>query len=470
MKQKIPFRKIQCIHFVGIGGIGMCGIADVLLQQGYQITGSDLAENASVARLRAQGATVYIGHDAAHVQETNVVVVSTAIAPNNPEVLAAKAANIPVIPRAEMLAELMRGQTGIAIAGTHGKTTTTSLVTSILLQAQLDPSYVIGGLLTGAGNTASSGSSHYFVAEADESDASFLHLKPTIAVVTNIDADHMQTYNDNFNQLRDTFATFLHHLPFYGLCVLCEDDDEVRTLRQHIARPVVTYGFSTTADFRITDWAQNTTHSSFTVLRPQGEPLQITLNLPGQHNALNATAAIAVASELGVNDADICYALLNFQGIGRRFQVIGECDFNRSRALLIDDYAHHPNEIQATIAAMRHAWPDRRLLMVFQPHRYSRTEALFDDFARALSLVDQLVLMDIYPAGEVPIPGIDSNALIRAVRQRTEHNPVHVKDFDELTQLLPSLVETNDVLMTLGAGSIGRYPAQLMQHFGVATV
>lgn len=455
-------RRVEHIHFVGIGGVGMCGIAEVLHNEGYHVTGSDVAENKFVIQLRQLGITVYSGHDAKHCEGANVVVRSTAVVDDNPEIVAAKLAMIPVIPRAAMLAELMRFRYGIAIAGTHGKTTTTSLVSSLLAEGGLDPSYVIGGKLNRSDTNAQLGDSPYFVVEADESDASFLFLKPMMAVVTNIDDDHMTTYNNDFEELRRTFVEFLHHLPFYGLAVLCLEDEEVRELIPRIQRPIRTYGFREEAHYRAVDWIQKELVSAFTVIRPQPfKPLTISFPWPGAHNVLNALAAIAIATELGVSDEAIVSGLASFQGVGRRFQLLGAKHFKKGEAMIIDDYGHHPREIQSTIDAFRRAWPDKRLIHVFQPHRYSRTQALFQDFIRALSQSDELILLDIYAAGEEAIPGISSEALLH----RLQENDVHVAlaNGGNLEQILDEIITEGDVVLMQGAGNIGQLAVSLMQ-------
>lgn len=448
--------RIRRIHFVGIGGVGMGGIAEVMLNLGYTVTGSDLHENAVTERLVAKGAQVHIGHAAAHVEGCDVVVISSAVKRDNPEVVAAREQRIPVIPRAEMLAELMRFRYGIAVAGTHGKTTTTSLIASVLAEGGLDPTFVIGGRLNSAGTNARLGASRYLVAEADESDASFLHLQPMLAVVTNIDADHMETYGGDFGRLQSTFLEFLHHLPFYGLAVVCLDDPVIRALLPNIAKPVLTYGLSTEADLHAVDLRQERGRTHFRVVRAgQGPWLDISLNLPGRHNVLNALAAIAVGWELGVSDTAIQGALGGFQGIGRRFQRYGELLSPAGRVLLIDDYGHHPREIAATLQALRAGWPERRLVVAFQPHRYTRTRDLFEDFAMVLSDVDVLVLLEVYAAGEAPIAGADGRALSRAIRLRGQVDPVFVEHVDELPDVLAGVLNDGDVLLTLGAGNIG---------------
>lgn len=458
---EIPeMRRIRRIHFVGIGGAGMCGIAEVLLNQGYEIAGSDMKESKNTQRLKELGVDIFIGHDAAHIETADVLVVSTAIDTSNPEVNAALSRRLPIVRRAQMLAELMRYRHGIAIAGTHGKTTTTSLIASILGEAGFDPTYVIGGLLNSAGTNAKLGSSRYFVAEADESDASFLHLQPMVSVVTNIDADHMETYGGDFEVLKRTFIDFLHNLPFYGLAVVCGDDPIVTELLPQIARPTVTYGFNEGNDVRAVDIEQDGLQTRFTALREGRDPLQVTLNLPGLHNVLNSLAAIAVATDEGVDDAAMVKALDDFEGVGRRFQRLGEMH----AVQLVDDYGHHPREVAATIAAARQAYPDRRLVMLFQPHRYTRTRDCFEDFVHVLSSVDALLLLDVYSAGEKPISGADSRSLARSVRNRGLVDPVFVEASDELASILPSILKAGDVLLTQGAGTVGSIAVELAQH------
>ncbi len=454
--------RIHCIHFIGIGGVGMGGIAEVMLNLGYQVSGSDLQENAVTRRLGELGATVNLGHMAENIKDCDVVVISSAVKADNPEVVAAHAQRIPVVPRAEMLAELMRFRYGIAVAGTHGKTTTTSLIASVLAEGGVDPTFVIGGRLNSAGTHARLGEGRYLVAEADESDASFMHLQPMMAVVTNIDADHMETYEGDFQKLRQTFIEFLHHLPFYGLAVLCIDDPEVRNILPDITRPVTTYGLSDEADIYAVGLRQEG-HRTFFQVRRRHHPevLDITLNMPGYHNVLNALAAIAVAHEIGIDDAAIKRALENFEGIGRRFQINGEYRTAVGHVLHVDDYGHHPSEVAATIKAIRQGWPERRLVVAFQPHRYSRTRDLFEDFARVLSEVDVLVLLEVYPAGETPIAGADGRTLARAIRTRGQVDPVFVEQIEELPATLKGLLQDNDVLLTLGAGNIGAAAAKL---------
>jgi len=456
-------RRIRQVHFVGVGGAGMSGIAEVLLNLGYRVSGSDLRASAVTARLAQLGATIHQGHVAEHVAGCDAVVISSAVAEDNPEVMAARAARIPVVPRAEMLAELMRFRYGVAVAGTHGKTTTTSLIASLLAEGGLDPTFVIGGRLNSAGANAKLGAGRYLVAEADESDASFLFLQPMVAVVTNIDADHLPTYGGDFERLRTTFVEFLHHLPFYGLAVLCADDPQVRTILPRLSRPVLTYGTTDDCDARATDIVQDGLRTRFLVHLPNLEtPLPITLNLPGRHSVLNALAAIAVANELGISEPAIRRALLNFQGIGRRFQQHGELKLpDGGRATVMDDYGHHPREIQAVLNALRGAWPERRLVLAFQPHRFTRTRDLFDDFAQVLSEVDTLILLDVYPAGEKPIPGADGRSLSRAIRVRGKVDPIFVERIDDLPAALPGLLRDGDLLLMMGAGDIGAMAVQL---------
>ncbi len=462
---RVPeMRRVKRIHFVGIGGAGMGGIAEVLLNEGYQISGSDIGENQVVKRLTNLGATVHIGHASDNIVGASVIVVSTAIDKNNPELLAAKAARIPVVRRAEMLAELMRFRHGIAIAGTHGKTTTTSLIASIFAQGQLDPTFVIGGLLNSAGTNARLGSSRYLVAEADESDASFLHLQPMVSVITNIDVDHMETYQGDFEKLKDTYIEFLHNLPFYGLAVVCIDNPVVRELLPRISRQVITYGFSQDADIRAVNYQQDASVSYFTVEMDGQPPLDISVNLPGQHNVLNALAGVAVAKDEGIDDDAICQALTEFAGIGRRFEQLADLSTVAGDMVLVDDYGHHPSEVKATILAMRTGWPDKRLVMVFQPHRYSRTRDLYEDFVEVLSEVDCLFLLDVYSAGEAAIATADSKSLARSIRQRGQIEPIYVSDVDKLPELLAAQLQDNDMVITQGAGNIGAVARNLSDH------
>ena len=449
-------RRIHRIHFVGVGGSGMGGIAEVLINLGYAVSGSDLRSNAVVARLERLGAHVMIGHAAANVDEADVLVVSSAVARDNPEIKRAIERRIPVVQRAEMLAELMRFRFGVAVAGTHGKTTTTSLVASILAEGGLDPTFVIGGRLKSADSNARLGAGRYLVAEADESDASFLHLQPMIAIVTNIDDDHLVTYEGDFERLKQSFVDFLHNLPFYGLAVLCVDDVEVRSILPRVGRPTSTYGFDESADVRAVNVEPRGLSTRFDVVRSGREaPLAVTLNLPGRHNVLNALAAIAVATELEVADNSIQKALANFQGIERRLQVIGELDTAAGRVTIVDDYGHHPTEIAATLAAVRQGWPGRRLVLAFQPHRYTRTRDLLDDFAGVLTAADLVFVTEVYAAGEAPIAGADGRAICRALRSRGKLEPVFVERVDELPAALADVLKNGDVIVTMGAGSIG---------------
>ncbi|MCK5477407.1 MAG: UDP-N-acetylmuramate--L-alanine ligase [Methylococcales bacterium] len=453
---------IDRIHFVGIGGTGMSGIAEVLSNLGYQVSGSDIKESAVTKRLERQGVIVHIGHVKENVKNVDVVVTSTAVDKNNKEVKAAYKNRIPVIPRAEMLAELMRFRFGIAIAGTHGKTTTTSLTASILAEGGLDPTFVIGGRLNSAGTNAKLGLGQYLVAEADESDASFLHLQPMMAVVTNIDQDHMETYGGSYQRLKDTFLEFLHHLPFYGLAVMCLDDTGVQEILSEIAKPVKTYGVHKDADVRATDIKQQGMKTTFIVNRwGEHQALEVTLNMPGWHNMLNSLASITIATSLGVDDKAIIKSLETFRGIGRRFQLNGDIEFCGGHISLVDDYGHHPREVGATLEAMRQAWPDRRKIVVFQPHRYTRTRDLFEDFVEVLSTVDVLILLDIYTAGETEIAGANGQALSRAIRVRGQVDPVFVKDRNELAEILAGIVRADDVILTMGAGNVGQIAAEL---------
>jgi UDP-N-acetylmuramate--alanine ligase len=457
-------RRVKRIHFVGIGGAGMCGIAEVLSNLGYSVSGSDIRESTTTARLRDQGILVGIGHRADNVTGADVVVVSTAVDPSNPEVQAAVDARIPVVQRAEMLAELMRYRHGVAVAGTHGKTTTTSIITSIFAHAGLDPTFVIGGKVNSAGTNAKLGESRYLVAEADESDASFLHLQPMVSVVTNIEADHMGTYGGDFERLKKTFIKFLHNLPFYGIAVVCIDDPVVRSLLPKISRQVVTYGVSDDADFRIENVREDGLRSHFNVARVgEGDTLALTINQPGMHNVLNASAAVAVASDEGVAAEHICGGIESYQGVGRRFQVYGDQDLTVGSAILVDDYGHHPTEVLATIKAARQAWPQRRLLMIYQPHRYSRTRDLYDDFVRVLSEADMLLMLNVYSAGESSIPGADARSLCASIRQLGKLDPIFIDDIEGVVETLKSVVKSGDIVLTQGAGNIGT-SAQLLAN------
>jgi len=453
-------RRVRRVHFVGIGGAGMGGIAEVLHTLGLEVSGSDCTASAMTTRLRGLGVQVDIGHDETHVAGAEVVVVSAAIGDDNPEVVEARRRHLPVVPRAQMLAELMRFRYSIAVAGTHGKTTTTSLIASLLAAGGLDPTFVIGGRLLGAGTNARLGAGEYLVAEADESDASFLLLHPIIAVITNIDADHMSTFGGDFERLRGAYLEFLHRLPFYGLAVACVDDRHVRESLPSVARPVVTYGFDTDADLVATNIVAEGPRMRFTVAGAGlGTSIDLVLNLPGRHNVLNALAAIAVARELDVSEADIARAFRSFQGIGRRLQVIAALESAGRPITVIDDYAHHPREISATLEAVRAGWPGRRLVVFFQPHRYSRTRDLLDDFAAVLCDLDVLVVLEVYPAGEVPISVADGRALCRAIRARGRTDPVFAEKVSDLERLALDLVRPGDMVLTLGAGDIGAAPA-----------
>lgn len=447
-------QRINRIHLVGIGGSGMGGIAEVLLNLGYAVQGSDLKDNAVSQRLARLGATIFIGHSADYLGDADVVVVSSAVNRSNPEVAAALAKRIPVVPRAEMLGELMRFRYSIAVAGTHGKTTTTSLVASVLAEGGLDPTFVIGGRLKSADSNAKLGAGRYLVAEADESDASFMHLQPMISIVTNIDNDHLGTHDGDFSRLKLSFVEFLHNLPFYGLAVLCGDDAHVQSILESVARPFVTYGFAAEADIRAVNVVREGLQSRYDALRAGREPLPITLNLPGRHNVLNSLAAVAVATDLDIPDVAIQRALAQFQGIDRRLQQLGEIQWGAGRALLVDDYGHHPTEIAATLDAVRQGWPTRRLVLAFQPHRYTRTRDLLDDFGRTLSECDVLLVTEVYAAGEAPIAGADGRAICRAVRTRGLMEPVFVEHVEELAESLQGLLRDGDVLLTMGAGNI----------------
>ena len=462
-------RRIRKVHFVGIGGAGMSGIADVMHTLGYQVSGSDIASNAVTDRLKSLGVTVYNQHTAENVSDVDVVVTSTAIDKDNVEVEAARAKRIPVVPRAEMLAELMRFSHGIAVAGTHGKTTTTSLVTCILAEAGLDPTYVIGGKLNSSATHARLGKGKYLVAEADESDASFLYLQPMIAIVTNVDADHLSTYGGDFTRLKQAFVEFLHHLPFYGLAVVCVDDEEVRSLLPEVTRQVIRYGIDFDADVRASNIRYQGSQTVFDVLLPDaGTSIEITLNMPGRHNVLNALAAICVAYELGISAQHMQKALSEFEGIGRRMHMYGDIRLTQGIVTLVDDYAHHPTEVAATWSASKNAWADKRIVVVFQPHRYTRTRDLFDDFSQVLAECDVLVITEIYAAGEEPITGADGRALCAAIRARGKVNPIFIEDVEQLGNDLPAILQDGDLVLTMGAGSIGRVASQLKETLGAA--
>lgn len=454
--------KVKHVHFVGIGGVGMSGIAEVLLNLGYEVSGSDLGDNVATRRLKSLGAQVYQGHATENLARADVVVISTAVQASNPEVAAARERNIPVVPRAMMLAELMRFKQGIAVAGTHGKTTTTSLIASILGEAGMDPTFVIGGKLEAAGANARLGQGEFIVAEADESDASFLYLMPVMAVVTNIDADHMETYGHDFGRLKQAFVDFIQRLPFYGMAVLCADDANVREIMPRVTKPVTTYGLEEGAQVRGTDISHSGGRMDFKVQRAGQPELAVTLNLPGQHNVLNALAAIAVAMEVGAPDVAIVKGLAEFRGVGRRFQRYGEVALPDGGSFtLIDDYGHHPVEMAATLAAARGAFPGRRLMLAFQPHRYTRTRDLFEDFVKVLSTVDALLLTEVYPAGEAPIVAADGRALARAIRVAGKVEPIFVETVAELPHEILTAAREGDVVLTMGAGSIGQIPGQL---------
>ena len=459
--------KIKRIHFVGIGGAGMSGIAEVLANLGYRVSGSDLAESATTRRLADMGIRIAIGHDEANIADTDAIVTSTAVQRDNPEVRAARARQIPIVPRAQMLAELMRLKQGIAIAGTHGKTTTTSLVASCLAEGGLDPTFVIGGRLNSAGANARLGTGEFLVAEADESDASFLMLNPVVSVVTNIDADHMETYGHDFGRLKHAFIDFINRLPFYGVAVLCIDDPNVREILPFVSKQVTRYGFDPKAQVRAEDVRAEGGRMHFTAVRENGkvERFPVTLNLPGMHNVLNALAAIAVASEVGVPDAAIAKALAEFRGVGRRFQRYGEVALDNGGSFtLIDDYGHHPVEMAATLSAARGAFPERRLVLAFQPHRFTRTRDCFEDFVRVLGTVDALLLAEVYAAGEAPIVAADGRSLARALRVAGKTEPVFVEDIGEMPARIKEVARDGDVVITMGAGSIGGIPARLAQN------
>ena len=462
--------RVKKVHFVGIGGAGMSGIAEVMLTQGYQVSGSDLGSNAATRRLQSLGARVVQGHEANNVKDVDVVVVSTAVNKDNPEVVAARVNQIPVVPRAIMLAELMRLKQGIAVAGTHGKTTTTSLIASILAEANMDPTFVIGGRLEAAGANARLGGGEFIVVEADESDASFLYLQPVLAVITNIDADHMETYGHDFEKLKSAFVDFVEHLPFYGLAVLCGDDPHVNAIIPRISKPVMTYGTTEQARVRATHIRADQGRMLFDVeindrrLNASANKFSVALNLPGKHNVLNALAAIAVALEVGVTSDAIVKALAEFKGVGRRFQRYGEIPLpNGGTFLLVDDYGHHPVEMAATIAAARGAYPEKRMVLAFQPHRYSRTRDVFEDFVKVLSTTDALLLTEVYAAGEAPIVAADGRSLARAVRLAGKVEPLFVDQVQDLPQTIMSIAQAGDIVLTMGAGSISQVPAQLAQ-------
>ena len=466
IKKLVPeMRRVNQIHFIGIGGAWMSGIAEVLLNEGYKISGSDIAESAVTQRLAKAGATVCIGHAAENIQGASVVVASSAIDDSNPEVAAAKAARIPVIQRAQMLAEIMRFRHGIAVAGTHGKTTTTAMISMIYTEAKLDPTFVNGGLVKSAGKNAHLGASRYLIAEADESDASFLHLQPMVSVVTNIEPDHMDTYGGDFEKMKATYVKFLRNLPFYGLAVMCADDETVMEIAPQVGRQVMTYGFSEKADYRIEDYQQTGFQGHYTVVCPTGERIEVLLNVPGKHNALNATAALAVAKEEGIENEAILAALADFQGAGRRFDQLGSFIRPNGKVMLVDDYGHHPTEVDVTIKAARQGWEGKRVVMVFQPHRYSRTRDLFDDFVQVLSQVDALVMLEVYAAGEAPIVGADSKSLCRSIRNLGKVDPILVSDTEQLGDVLDQIIQDGDLILAQGAGSVSRISRGLAESW-----
>jgi UDP-N-acetylmuramate--alanine ligase len=459
--------RVKHIHFVGVGGAGMSGIAEVLHNLGYQVSGSDVKQNRATRHLQRLGVHVDTQHDETHINGSDVVVVSSAVSMDNPELNAARLKRIPIVRRAEMLAELMRFRQGIAIAGTHGKTTATSLIASVLAEADLDPTYVIGGLLNSSGSNAKLGTGKYLVAEADESDASFLHLQPVMAVLTNIDIDHLDTYGGDFQNLKDNFLEFLHRLPFYGLAVLCVDDAGVNSIMPDLTRPFVTYGIAEQADYRAKDIRHKHGKTFFTVSKLDNENwLEIELNMPGLHNVLNSLAAIAIAAELDLSEQAIIKALSRFAGIARRCDLLGEINIAGKNILLIDDYAHHPCEIAAIMDSVRQGWPGQRIVTIFQPHRYSRTRDLFDDFCQALSELDMLILLDVYPAGEAVISAADSRALSRSIRMRGKLDPLFVERHEDLQTMLPNIVQDKDILLMLGAGDIGTLSRELCDRYG----
>ena len=457
-------RRIRRIHFVGIGGSGMCGIAEVLHNQGYEISGSDLTLNASARRLQSAGVDIFIGHSEANIEGADVVVKSSAVTMENIEIAAAIAGAIPVVRRAEMLAELMRYRHGIAVAGTHGKTTTTSLLTAIFASDGRDPTFIVGGRVNSVGTNAQLGASRYLIAEADESDASFLHLQPMVSVVTNIEADHMETYNFDFDVLKNTYIKFLHNLPFYGLAVLCIDDPVIRSLLVAVARPTLTYGFSDDAAYQVSQVKSDGLQTTFVINRPDNlSPLQIMLNIPGRHNVLNAAAAIAVASDEGISDEAIITGLKEFGGVGRRFEMVGNYPVEDGSAMLVDDYGHHPTELKATIDAVRSGWPEKRLVMIFQPHRYTRTRDLYEDFVEVLCQVDALLILDVYSAGEDEIAGASSKNICGSIRQRGNVDPIYVPSLEAVPDLIAGLVRPGDIVLTQGAGSVTQLVALLTE-------
>ena len=466
VKKLVPeMRRVSQIHFVGIGGAGMSGIAEVLLNEGYQISGSDIADGAVTQRLAKAGAKIFFGHHAENIEGASVVVISSAITEDNPEVVAAKSARIPVIQRAQMLAELMRFRHGIAIAGTHGKTTTTAMISMIYTEGGLDPTFVNGGLVKSAGKNAHLGASRYLIAEADESDASFLHLQPMVSVVTNIEPDHMETYGGDFEKMKETYIRFLRNLPFYGLAVMCADDDVVMEIAAKVGRQVISYGFSEQADYRIEDYQQTGFQGHYTVVCPDGERIDVLLNVPGKHNALNATAALVVAKEEGISNEAILAALADFQGAGRRFDQLGSFIRPNGKVMLVDDYGHHPTEVDVTIQAARQGWENKRIVMIFQPHRYSRTRDLFEEFVKVLSQVDALIMLDVYPAGEAPITGADSKSLCRSIRNRGKIDPILVSDTSQLGEELDRIIQDGDLVLAQGAGNVSKLSRDLAESW-----
>jgi len=469
--RQVSKSRINKIHFIGIGGSGMSGIAEVLHNLGYQISGSDIHQNSITDRLSKMGCKINFKHDAHNIDNVQAVVVSSAISSSNPELVSAQKLHIPVVPRAEMLAEIMRFRFGIAVAGTHGKTTTTSIITHILNHAELDPTYIIGGILNSTGVNAKLGESDYLIAEADESDASFLHLQPMLSVITNVDQDHMATYDNNYQQLKDTFVSFTSNLPFYGVCILCSDDQGVRDIISNIHRPMISYGFNSDADIRAINVEQVGMQMHFDVVHTRdnskyNNPYPIQLNLIGKHNILNTLAAIGVCCELNIDINIIQSALNHFSGVARRLDHHGQLSIQGHSIDFFDDYGHHPVEINAIFDSLKNTYPDRRLVVIFQPHRYSRTRDLFDDFARILSLADGLILLDIYPASEDPIAQISSSTLAESIRKRSTLNPVVIKNAKEVLKVLPHIINENDVLLTLGAGDIHTMPGLLKSTYG----
>ena len=459
---KIKLAKTELIHFVGIGGIGMSGLALIMKGKGFKVQGSDIANNKNIERLRKEKIKVFIGHKKQNIEKGTILVISSAIKKNNPELVVAKKKQLPIYKRGEMLANIVSLTKNIVVVGSHGKTTTTSLVASIFAKAELDPTFVIGGLLNSAGTNAKLGSGQYLIAEADESDASFLHLNPMISIITNIEADHMDTYQGDFENMKDTYIEFIHNLPFYGLAVACIDDPVVRELLPRFSRKYVSYGESEDADYQLLNFSQTASSSAFDVVLPNRESLAITLNLPGKHNALNATAAIAVAYEEGVDESAIKAALREFEGIGRRFQHYGEFSNEAGSVMLVDDYGHHPSEVAATIKAAKQGWPDKRLVMAYQPHRFTRTRDLYEEFVDVLNQVDELLLLEVYAAGEEPIVGADSKSLCRSLRQRGKE-PRYIASPQELFPALAEVLKDNDLVLTQGAGNIGQLVKQIAE-------